>query len=86
MSNSQRTTPRLRFFRRLWKPALATGAGGAAISVWWDEILAVGDEILGLILLPVLAGVLFLMDIFFFKSRMPDRGEGLKPAAGERKH
>jgi hypothetical protein len=72
---SQHTThlPRFLRFRRLWKPVAITGTGGAAIAIWIDEILLFAEEILALIFLPILAGIIFLLDILIFKSRMPRR-------------
>ena len=57
----------------LKKPAAITGAGGTAIAIWFDEIMMFGEEILALIFLPILAGVIYLLDILIFKSRMPRR-------------
>jgi hypothetical protein len=31
------------------------------------------EEIVGLIILPILAGIIYLLDILIFKSRMPKR-------------
>lgn len=73
MSNSSTHTHRFGFFRRLWKPATVTGAGGTAVAIWFEEILAFGAEILALIFLPILAGVIYLLDNFIFKSCMPCR-------------
>jgi 4-amino-4-deoxy-L-arabinose transferase-like glycosyltransferase len=64
---------RFSIFQRLWKPAAVTGAGGTAIAIWFDEIALFADEILALIFLPILAGVIYLLDIFIFKSRLPRR-------------
>ena len=64
---------RFPIFRRLWKPVVVTGAGSAAVAVWWDEIVMFGEEILALILLPIMAGTLYLLDIFIFKSHLPRR-------------
>ena len=80
MSNHS-THLRFPFFQRLfrktyaglWKPAAVTGAGGTAIAIWFEEIIAFGAEILALIFLPILAGVIYLLDILIFKSRMPER-------------
>ncbi|HSD83802.1 MAG TPA: hypothetical protein VLG46_08090, partial [Anaerolineae bacterium] len=55
------------------KPAAVTGAGGTAIAVWFDEIIAFSQEILALIFLPMIAGAIYLLDIFIFKSHMPGR-------------
>jgi hypothetical protein len=60
-------------FRRLWKPAVIIGAGGTVIAVRFDEILELGQELLALIFLIVLAGSIHLLDIFIFKSCMPRR-------------
>lgn len=70
-----RSTHSQRFpiFRRLWKPAAVTGAGGTAIAIWFEEILLFGQEILALIFLPIIAGVIYVLDIFIFRSRMPRR-------------
>jgi hypothetical protein len=64
---------RFRLVRRLWKPAAVTGAGGTAVGIWFEELLLLSQEILALIFLPILAGVIYLLDNFIFKSRMPCR-------------
>jgi hypothetical protein len=66
-------SPRWPRFRRLWKPAAVTGAGGTLMVIWLDEILVISKEILALIFLPLIAGVIYLFDIYVFKSRMPRR-------------
>jgi hypothetical protein len=73
MSSHSTPIPRFPILRRLWKPAAISGAGGTAIAVWFEELLAFGTEILALIFLPILAGVIYLLDVFMFKSRMPRR-------------
>lgn len=73
MSNHATHPSRFSFFQRWWKPAAATGAGGTALVVWFEELLAFGSEILALIFLPILAGVIYLLDILIFKSRLPRR-------------
>jgi len=72
MSNSSISSRPSRI-RRLWKPAALTGAGGTAVSVWLEDILLFGEEILALIFLPVIAGAIYLLDILIFRSRMPRR-------------
>ncbi len=71
MSNPSTHSPRFPIFRRLWKPAIVTGASGTALALWLDEIVMFSQEILALIFLPIMAGVIYLLDIFIFKSRMP---------------
>jgi hypothetical protein len=81
MSTPSTHQPRFPFFRRLsrktyaglWKPAAVTGAGGTVIAIWFEEFMLFAEEILALIFLPILAGVIYLLDIFIFKSRMPKR-------------
>ncbi len=73
MSKTPKQASHFPSFGRLWKPAVATGAGGAAVAVWWDEIVMLGEEVLALIFLPIMAGALYLLDIFIFKSRLPRR-------------
>lgn len=86
MSQSPGSTPRFPIIRRLWKPALATGIGGGATAIWLDEIIAFSAEILGLIMLPFLAGVIYLFDILLFKSHMPRREDiQSTPKKGTRK-
>lgn len=72
---SNRTSPISRFpaFRRLWRPALATGAGGTGIIIWFEEIMLFAVEIVSVMLVIVLGGLVCLFDHFFFKSRMPRR-------------
>jgi hypothetical protein len=73
MSAHHIQTHRISFLHRYWRPAAITGAGGAAVVVWFDELLVFGEEILALIFLPLLAGVIYLFDNFVFKSRLPRR-------------
>ena len=73
MSNSQKPVLGLPMFRRFWKPIAATGAGGTAIVIWFEEMLLFVQDILALIFLPILAGIIYLLNIFAFRSRMPRR-------------
>ena len=79
MSNNSSHRPVL---RRFWKPAAATGAGGTAVAVWFEEILLFGQEILALIFLPLIAGSIYLLDNFIFRSRMPRREDMNNPTDG----
>jgi len=73
MSSPSTHSTRFFRFRRLWKPVAVTGAGGTAVAIWFEEILLFGEEILALIFLPIIAGLICLLDIFIFRSRMPRR-------------
>lgn len=79
MSIPSTHAPRFLKFRRLWKPLVVTGAGGTAAAVWLEEILLFGQEILGVIFLPIFAGVIYLLDVFIFRSRMPKREDLTNP-------
>jgi hypothetical protein len=68
--------------RRFWKPVAATGAGGTAVVLWFEEMMLFVQDILALIFLPILAGVIYLLDIFMFKSRMPRREDLTTPTHG----
>ena len=85
MSPLSTQTQRGSFFHRYWKPATITGAGGTAVVVWFDELLMFGEEILGLIVLPLLAGIIYLFDSLVFKSRVPRR-EDMKNVNKDRTH
>ncbi len=71
MFDHSKRPSRFSMFRRFWKPAFTTGAGGVAALFWLDEIMAFGQELLALLVLPIMAGALFLLDIFMFRTRMP---------------
>jgi hypothetical protein len=61
--------------RRLWKPALILAASGTVIATQFDETLELGQELLALIFLIVIAGSIYLLDIFIFKSCRPRRDD-----------
>lgn len=59
--------------RRFWKPALASGAGGTTLFIWFEEVAAFATEIIGVILMAILGALICLFDYFIFKSRLPCR-------------
>lgn len=63
--------------RKYWKPALATGAGGTSLLLWFEEIVLLGLDILAVLALLLLAGPIYLYNQFVFKSTKPRR-EDLK--------
>ena len=73
MSSHSRHSWHFPTFRRIWKPVAVTGAGGTAVAIWFEEIIAFGAEILALIILTIMASLIYLLDIFIFKSRLPCR-------------
>lgn len=79
MSNPPKPASRFPGVRRIWKPVAVTGAGGSAVAVWFEEIVLYAQEILALIFLPLMAGAIYLLDHFIFKSRMPKREDMSTP-------
>mgnify|MGYP000038286085 CR=1 FL=1 len=73
MSVSPQPSPRPSILRRWWKPATATGVGGTAVAVWFEELLLFAEEIITLISITLLAGVIYLLNILMFKDRMPKK-------------
>jgi hypothetical protein len=57
--------------RKYWKPALATGAGGTSLILWFEEIIAFGVEFIGVLFLLILAGPIYLLNHYVFKSATP---------------
>lgn len=57
--------------RKYWKPALATGAGGTSLILWFEEIIVFGLDILAVLALLTLAGPIYLFNHFVFKSATP---------------
>ena len=66
---------RVPLVQRLWKPAVILGVGGLVIAAQFDETLELGRELLALIFLIVIAGSIYLLDIFIFKSCSPRRDD-----------
>lgn len=66
--------------RKYWKPALATGAGGASAVIWFEELLLFLEELLllgldalAVLALLVLTGPILLFNHFVFKSAIPKK-------------
>jgi len=77
MSNQSHSVSYFPRLRKLWKPAVVTGAGGTTFVIWFEEIIAFAADFIGVILLTILGGLICLFDNFIFKSRAPRR-EDLK--------
>ena len=73
MSNQTHSVSRFSSVRKFWKPAIATGAGGTSLIIWFEEVIAFAADFIGVILLTVLGGLICLFDNFVFKSRIPRR-------------
>ena len=75
MSNQPHPVSRFPGLRKFWKPAVATGAGGTTLAIWFEEIIAFAADFIGVILLVILGGLICLFDNFIFKSRTPRRAD-----------
>ena len=62
------TTTRL---RKYWKPALATGAGGTSLILWFEEIILIGLDILAILAVLLVTGPILIFNHFVFKSTTP---------------
>ena len=62
-----------RRWRRWAPPAAALSAGGATLLIWFEEVVAFTVEFMGVIFLPILAGIIYLFNHLVFKSAMPRR-------------
>ena len=82
MSNQPHSISHFPRLRKLWKPAIVTGAGGTTFVIWFEEITAFAGEFIGVILLAILGGLICLFDNLIFKSRAPRR-EDLKDTASK---
>ena len=71
MSNQPHSVPHFPPFRKLWKPAVATGAGGTTLVIWFEEFIAFAGDFIGVIVLSILGGLICLFDNFIIKSRIP---------------
>ena len=84
MSNQPHSVPHFPPFRKLWKPAVATGAGGTTLVIWFEEIIAFATDFIGVILLTIMGGLICLFDNIIFKSCIPrqddlqDTSKGVK--------
>lgn len=73
MKHPHDSASRSRHWRR-WIPATtAVGAGGTALLIWFEELIAFAAEFIGVIFLPILAGIIYLFNHIVFKSAMPRR-------------
>ncbi len=52
-------------------PTAALSAGGAALVIWFEEVVAFATEFIGVLVLPVLASIIYFFNVFVFKSAAP---------------
>ena len=73
MNHSNSPISHSRRWRRWIPTATAIGAGGTALVIWFEEIFAIAAEFIGVIFLPILAGIIYLFNHLVFRSAMPRR-------------
>ena len=59
--------------KKYWKPALATGAGGTSLILWFEEIIVIGLDLLAVLALLLVVGPIYIFNHFIFKSATPKR-------------
>jgi hypothetical protein len=75
--NQPHSVSRFPRLRKLWKPAVATGAGGTSFVIWFEEIIAIATDFLSVIVISLMAGLIYLYKTYVFKSAMP-RSDDMK--------
>ena len=58
-------------WRWAWKPAAVITAGGAALITWFEEIIATAVEFIGVIFIFIMTWVIYLFNVYVFKSTAP---------------
>lgn len=69
MSHLRFRPTRLPKRRRNWSIGVLIGAFGAVIAAWFQEIISHVQEVMGLVLLPAMAAVIYALDLLMFRSR-----------------
>lgn len=77
MNRSHTSVSRSRRWRHWLPPATAAGAGGIALVIWFEELIAITSEFIGVIFLLMLYVPVFVFNHLVFKSAM-DRLEDIK--------
>ncbi len=71
MNQNPSSGSRRHHWKRWIPPVTVAGAGGTSLAIWFEEVTAFLTEFIGVIMLPVLAGVIYLFNIYIFKSAKP---------------
>ena len=85
MSNQQHSVSHSPLVRKFWKPAIATGAGGTTLVIWFEEVIAFATDFIGVILLTILGGLICLFDNLIFKSCIPHQEDLRDTSTGVKK-
>lgn len=60
---------------RSWKPIPGASIADPGSAPWFEEVLAIAADFIGVILLVVLGGVIYVFNHLVFKSRAPRPGK-----------
>jgi len=71
MNQNPSSGSRPKRWKRWIPPVTVVGAGGTSLAIWFEEVTAFLTEFIGVIMLPVLAGVVYLFNVYIFKSAKP---------------
>jgi hypothetical protein len=58
-------------WKRWTPPAATVSAIGTSLAIWFEEIVTFVTEFIGVLILPILAGVIYHFNICVFKSANP---------------
>jgi hypothetical protein len=58
-------------WQRWTPPAIAAGTLGTILVFWFEEAVALAAEFIAVLALPFLAGVIYLFNLYLFKSATP---------------
>jgi hypothetical protein len=75
MNHTHSSISQTRHWRRWIPPATVAGAGGTALVIWFEEVIIFVTEFIGVILVPIMAGLIFLFNHLVFRSAMPRRND-----------
>lgn len=70
MNHPHTSVSRSRRWRRWLPPATVAGAGGTALVIWFEELIALVAEFIGVIFLVILSVPIFVFNHFVIKSAM----------------
>ena len=68
-------SPRMPRSERVWRPVLAAGASEPVAAAWFEELLTIAAECIGVLLLAALGAVIYLFNYLVFRSRAPRRDD-----------
>lgn len=75
MSNKPGSGDAPRRWRRWFAPTTGIGAVITSLIIWLEELIALLAEFIGVILIPLMAGLIFIFNHIVFKSAMPKKDE-----------